>query len=146
MSRQVWDALGAAMLVAAMLVVAGLGPAAADERATLRVTARVVDRCTVEVPFSVPSWVWRDRQHQPWRFVRHVCRDKWPHWIQAKKVRLERLLERLRDRFDDRVDRVDDRMDRFEQRLRARWRDHDGRVREVRHPSRRDVVLITVTY
>lgn len=124
-----------AALAAAMLVAAAPAPAAAGERATLRVTARVVDRCTVEVPFRVPPWVWRDRRHQPWRFVHHDCRDK--PWIHAKEV----LLERLRARFERFDDWLDDR--RAQQ---AQWHDHGARLREARHPSRRNVVLITITY
>jgi hypothetical protein len=120
MLRDARAALAAVMVVAAFT----LAPAAAGERATLKVTARVVDRCTVEVPSSVPPWLWRDRQHQPWRFVRHECQAKPPFWVHAKRVLGLHLRERLL----------------------AHARHGDGRLHEVRHPSRDDVVLITITY
>jgi hypothetical protein len=120
MPRQLAAALGAVMVVAAFT----LAPALAGERATLKVTARVVDRCTVEVPASIPPWLWRDRGHQPWRLVHQRCHGKPPFWVHAKKV----LLEHLRDHSWP-----------------GRGRDH-GRRHETRHPSRYDVVLITITY
>jgi hypothetical protein len=100
-----------------------LAPAAAGERATLKVTARVVDRCTVAVPFQVPPWLWRARRHEPWRFLRHKCHGDRPFWVDARRTLLEHLRERLRAH-----------------------RRHDGRLHEVRHPTRADVVLITITY
>jgi hypothetical protein len=109
-----------AALVAAVLVAAfALAPAAAGERATLKVTARVVDRCTVTVPVHVPAWLWRDHRHQPWRFVRHDCHG-WPPF----RIHARAFLEHLRERVED---------------LRAR-------VHRGRHPSRDDVVLITISY
>jgi hypothetical protein len=119
MSCQARAAL-AAVLVAAF----ALPPAAAAERATLKVTARVVDRCTVAVPFQIPPGLWRQRQHEPWRLVRHECRGGPPFRVDAVKVLLEQLRERLL----------------------AHLRPGSTRVREVRHPSRDDVVLITITY
>jgi hypothetical protein len=120
MPRHARAAVAVAMAVAAFT----LAPAAAAERATLKVTARVVDRCTVELPSRVSPGLWRDRQHQPWRFLRHECHGKTPFWIDARKV----LIEQLRERFW------------------AQVRHDGGRVHEVRHPQRDDVVLITVTY
>jgi hypothetical protein len=120
MLRQARVALAAAVVVAAFT----LAPAAAGERATLKVTARVVDRCTVEVPFQIPPGLWRDRQHQPWRFVRHKCHGGPPFWVDFRRTLIEHLRERLRThrRYDG------------------------GRVHEVRHPTRADVVLITISY
>jgi hypothetical protein len=120
MSRHARAALAAVMVVAAFT----LAPATAAERATLKVTARVVDRCTIEVPSRVAPGLWQDRQHQPWRFLRHECHAKLPFWVDARRV----LVEHLRERFL------------------AQVRDDGGRVHEVRHPQRDDVVLITVTY
>jgi hypothetical protein len=128
--------LCAAMALAMLAMAATLAPALASERATLRVTARVVDRCTFEVPSHIPPWLWRQREREPWRFLRHKCHGRPPFWVHAKKVLLERVLDRLRDRLEDRLS----------DRLLARWRDDGARVREVRHPLRRDVVLITITY
>lgn len=116
MSGHARAALAAALVVAAFT----LAPAAAGERATLRVTARVVDRCTVTVPPWLPPGLWRDHRHQPWHFVRHDCHGGPPFRIDAKS-----LVEQLRARVD----------------LRDR-----GRVDNGRHPSRHDVVLITITY
>ena len=124
MSRHVRAALAAAVVVAAFT----LAPAAAGERATLKVTARVVDRCTVKVPFRVPPGLWRDRRHQPWRLVRHECEGGPPFRIDARSV----LISHLRARLP-----VD---------LRPDVRPDGGRVIEVRHPTRDDVVLITITY
>jgi hypothetical protein len=120
MSCQARAVFAAAVVVAAFT----LAPAAAGERATLKVTARVVDRCTVEVPFQLPPGLWRDRQHQPWRLVRHECRGGPPFRVDAVKVLLEQLRERLLAHLGPR----------------------GARVLEVRHPSRDDVVLITITY
>jgi len=120
MSCQARAVFAAAVVVAIFT----LAPAAAGERATLKVTARVVDRCTVQVPFQLPPGLWRDRQHQPWRLVRHDCQGKPPFWIDVRKV----LIEHLRA---------------F---LQAHLRRDGARVLEVRHPSRDDVVLITITY
>jgi hypothetical protein len=124
MSRHARAALAAAVVVAAFT----LQPAAAGERATLKVTARVVDRCTVEVPFQVPPGLWRDRRHQPWRLVRHECRGGPPFRIDARSVLLSHLRARLADH------------------LRPNAHDDGGHVQEVRHPTRDDVVLITITY
>jgi hypothetical protein len=121
MSAHARAALAAAVVVAAF----ALAPAAAGERATLRVTARVVDRCTVTVPGHVPLRLWRDRRHQPWRFVRHDCRGRPPLRIDARA-----LLEQLRDQLRDHLDGLRDR----------------ARVHKGRHPHRDDVVLITITY
>ena len=113
-----------AALAAVVVAAFTLAPAVAGERATLKVTARVVDRCTVEVPAKVPPWVWRDRRHEPWRFVHHRCHGKPPFWVHARSVLLAHFRDRLRDRAD-----------------------HDGRrVHEMPHPRRDDVVLITITY
>jgi hypothetical protein len=120
MSCQARAALAAAVVVAAF----ALQPAAAGQRATLKVTARVVDRCTVEVPFQVPPGLWRDRRHQPWRLVRHECQGGPPFRIDARSV----LISLLRERLPLDVHR------------------DGGRVLEVRHPTHDDVVLITVTY
>ena len=114
----------AALVAAAVAAAFTLAPAAAAERATLKVTARVVDHCIVEVPFQIPPWLWRDRQHQPWRFVRHDCQGKPPFWIDVRRM----LLDDLRG---------------F---LQAHLRREGARVLEVRHPTRDDVVLITITY
>jgi hypothetical protein len=115
--------LCAAMAIAMLAVASPLAPALAGERATLRVTARVVDHCTFEVPSHVPPWLWRDGEGEPWRFVRQTCQGKPPFWLHAKKI----LLQDLRDRYA------------------AYLAGRDARVREVRHPTRRDVVLITIT-
>jgi hypothetical protein len=120
MSCQARAALAAAVVVAAFT----LAPAAAGERATLKVTARVVDRCIVEVPFQVPPWLWRDRQHQPWRLVRQDCQGKPPFRIDVRRVLLEHLRELLQ----------------------AHRRLDGARVVKVRHPSRDDIMLITITY
>jgi hypothetical protein len=120
MPRHARAALAVAMVVAAFTPT----PAAAAERATLKVTARVVDGCTVEVPSRVPPVLWQDRQHEPWRFLRHACHGKRPFWIDARNV----LIEQLRERSWAQVRHV------------------GRRVHEVRHPQRADVVLITVTY
>jgi hypothetical protein len=128
--------LRAAMALAMLAMAGTLAPAMAGERATLRVTARVVDRCTFEVPSHIPPWLWRQGEREPWRFLRHKCHGRPPFWVHAKKILLERVFERLRDRLED----------RFPDRLLARWQGDDARVREVRHPTRRDVVLITITY
>jgi hypothetical protein len=120
MLRRLCAALGAAMLVATL----ALAPATAAERATLKVTALVVDRCTVEVPFWVPPGLWRDQQREPWRFVRHECRGKPPFWVHARKV----WFEHLRDRYL------------------AHASDRGGWRHEQRHPTRNDLVLITITY
>jgi hypothetical protein len=117
MSGHARAALAAALVVAAST----LAPAAAGERATLTVTARVVDRCSFTVPGHVPWGLWRDRGHQPWRFVRHDCHGRPPFRIDARA-----LVEQLRARLEDLRDR--------------------GRVHKDRHPSRHDVVLITITY
>jgi hypothetical protein len=119
MSRHARAALAAVMVVAAFT----LAPAAAAERATLKVTARVVDRCTVEVPSLVAAGLWQDRQHQPWQLVRHECHAM-PFRIDARRVQGLRLPERFL----------------------AQVRDDGGRVHELRHPARDDVVLITITY
>jgi hypothetical protein len=124
--------LCAAMALAMLAVAATLAPATAGERATLRVTARVVDRCTFEVPSHIPPWLWRQGEREPRRFLRHKCHGKPPFWVHAKKILLERLRDRLEDRFSDH--------------LLARWHGDDAQVHEVRHPRRRDVVLITITY
>jgi hypothetical protein len=120
MSRHARAALAAAVVVAAFT----LAPAAAGERATLKVTARVVDRCTVAVPIQVPPGLWRDRQHQPWRFVRHECQGRPWFRVDARSVLIEHVRERLQ----------------------AHLGREGGRVHEVRHPTRDDVVLITITY
>jgi hypothetical protein len=120
MSRHARAALAAAVVVAAFTH----APAAAGERATLKVTARVVDRCTVEVPFQVPPGLWRSRRHQPWRLVRHDCRGGPPFRIDARSVLISHLRARLPAHSDP----------------------DGGRVHEVRHPTRDDVVLITITY
>jgi hypothetical protein len=120
MSRHARAAFAAAMVAAAFT----LAPAAAAERATLKVTARVVDRCTVAVPSQVAAGVWQDRQDQPWRFLRHECHLDTPFWVDARRV----LTRDLRERFL------------------AQIRHNGGRVHEVRHPQRDDLVLITVTY
>jgi hypothetical protein len=120
MSRHAQAALAAAVVVAAFT----LAPAAAGERATLKVTARVVDRCTVAVPFQIPPGLWRDRQHQPWRFVRHECQARPWFRVDARTVLVEHARERLRSHPGP----------------------DGGRVHEVRHPTRDDVVLITIIY
>jgi hypothetical protein len=120
MLRWLCAALGAVMLVATL----ALAPAAAAERATLKVTARVVERCTVGVPSWVPPGLWRARQRAPWRFVRHECGGKPPFWVHAEKVWFEWLRDRYREHASDR----------------------GGRRHEQPHPTRHDVVLITVTY
>jgi hypothetical protein len=120
MLRHARAALAAAVVVATF----ALAPAMAGQRATLKVTARVENRCTVEVPPRVPPWVWRDWRHRPRHFVHHRCHGKAPFRVHAQNV----LFERVRDRF---------------------WspsRHDNRRVRESRHPSRHDVVLITITY
>ena len=128
MSRQARAVLAAAVIVAAFT----LAPAMAGERATLKVTARVVDRCTVAVPPWIPPGLWRNREHQPWRFVRHECRGGPPVRVEARRVLISHLRERLlanahRDRRPD---------------VRA-----DGsRVVEAQHPIRDNVVLITIAY
>jgi hypothetical protein len=132
MLRHVRAALAAAVVVAAFT----LAPAAAGERATLRVTARVVDRCTIDVPFQIPPGLWRDRKHQLWRLVRHECRSGPPIRVDARRVLISHLRERLlasahRDRRPD---------------MRSDVRQDGGRVVEVRHPIRDNVVLITITY
>ena len=116
--------LCAAMALAMLAMAVTLAPALAGERATLRVTARVVDRCTFEVPSHIPPGLWRLGEREPWRFVRHKCHGTPPFWVHAKKI----LLEHLRDRYLAYVS------------------GHDARVHEARHPIRRDVVLITITY
>jgi hypothetical protein len=118
MSGHARAALAAALVVAAFTLAP---PAAAGERATLKVTARVVDRCTITVPPWLPPGLWRDRRHQPWHFVRHECHGRPPFRIDVRV-----LLEELRERLEG---------------LRQR-----GRVHKARHPSRDDVVLITITY
>ena len=128
MLRHARAALAAAVVVAAFT----LAPAMAGERATLKVTARVVDRCTVEVPLRIPPGLWRDRKHQLWRFVRHECRGGPPVRVEARRVLISHLRERLlanahRDRRPD---------------VRA----DGGRVVEAQHPIRDNVVLITITY
>jgi hypothetical protein len=128
MLRQARAALAAAVVVAAFT----LAPAAAGERATLKVTARVVDRCTIDVPFQIPPERWRDRKRQLWRLVRHECRSGPPIRVDARPVLISQLRERLlasahRDRRSD---------------VRA----DGGRVVEMRHPIRDNVVLITITY
>ncbi len=120
MSCQARVAFAAAVVVAAFT----LAPASAAERATLKVTARVVDRCIVEVPFHMPPWLWRDRRHQPWRLVRHDCQGEPPFRIDIRRVLLEHLREFLQ----------------------AHLRRDGARVLEVRHPTRDDVMLITITY
>jgi hypothetical protein len=120
MPRHARAALAVAMVVAAFT----LTPAAAAERATLKVTARVVDRCTVEVPSLISPGLWRDRQHQPWRFLRHECHSRSPFWVDARRVPSEQLREHFW----------------------AQARHDGGRVHEGRHPQRGDVVVITVTY
>jgi hypothetical protein len=113
-----------AALAAVAVAAFTLAPAVAGERATLKVTARVVDRCTVEVPSRVPPWVWRDRSDEPWRFVRHRCHGKPPFWVDARRVLLAYRRDRIREGSGD-----------------------DGRrVHEMRHPTRDDVVLITISY
>lgn len=121
MSAHARAALAAAVVAAAF----AFAPAAAGERATLRVTARVVERCTVTVPGHVPARLWRDRRHQPWRFVQHDCHRRPPLRIDARAL-LDQLRDHLRDRLEDLHDR--------------------GRVDKRRHPNRDDVVLITITY
>lgn len=116
--------LCAAMALAALAMAGTLAPALAGERATLRVTARVVDRCTFEVPSHIPPWLWRQREREAWRFVRQTCPGLPPFLVHAKKI----LLEQLRDRYLAHVS------------------GRDARVHETRHPIRRDVVLITISY
>ena len=120
MSCQARAALAAAVVVAAFT----LAPAAAAERATLKVTARVVDRCVFEVPPSVPPGLWRDRRHPPGRFVRHECQGRPWFRVDARSVLVEHMRERLQ----------------------AHPGPDGGRVHEVRHPTRDDVVLITIIY
>ncbi len=120
MLRHARAAFAAAVVVAAFT----LAPAMAGQRATLKVTARVEDRCTVEVPPRVPPWVWRDWRDRPRHFVHHRCHGKPSFWVDARRV----LFEQVRDRF------------------RSPSRHDNPRVHEARHPTRHDVVLITITY
>lgn len=126
----------AALAAAAVVVAFTLAPATAGERATLKVTARVVDRCTVGVPFQLPPGLWRDRQQQPWHFVRHECQGGPPLRVDAVRV----LVDQLRARLPAPA-RPGARPE-----VRPDLRDDGGRVHEVRHPTRDDVVLITITY
>jgi hypothetical protein len=127
MSRHALAAL-AAVVVAAFT----LAPAAASERATLKVTARVVERCTIEVPSRVPQRLWHDRQDQPWRFVRQQCGGGPPVRVHAEEV----LGPRLRERF----------LAQAREHFLAEARADGGQVREAPHPTRDDLVLITITY
>jgi hypothetical protein len=119
MSRHARAALAAAVVVAAFT----LAPAAAAERATLKVTARVVDRCTIEVPVRVPPGLWRDGE-EPWHLVRHACKGASPLRVRAERLPLAHLHDAIL----------------------AAVRQGAARVHEVRHPTRADVVLITITY
>jgi hypothetical protein len=127
MSRHARAALAAAVVVAAF----ALAPATAAERATLKVTARVVDRCTVEVPSKAPPGLGGDRK-QPWPLVRHECQGAAPLRVEAARV----LVEQLRARLPG---------DGRPELLPGRGGD-GGRVVEAQHPTRPDVVLITITY
>jgi len=113
--------------LAAVLITAtsALVPAAASaaERATLEVTARVVNRCTVTVPPWVASSKWRRWRHDPRHFVRHKCRGRGPFWIQAARAWFRQVHEHG-----------------------PAPRHQDASRRYDRHPSRKDVILITVTY
>ena len=128
MSRHARAALAAAVVVAAFT----LAPAAAAERATLKVTARVVDRCTIEVPARVPKPLWHDRRDEPWRFVRQQCRGGPPFRVHAEKVRGPRLRERF--------------LAQARRHFLAQAREDGGRLHEARHPGRDDLVLLTITY
>jgi hypothetical protein len=113
----------AARVAAVVVATFALAPAATAERATLKVTAHVVNRCTVAVPPWIESSEWRQWRDQPGHFVRHSCRGRAPFWVHAQKVR-------WRDALDH----------RGPSRLQA------GRQQSARHPSRDDVVLVTITY
>jgi hypothetical protein len=128
MSRHARAALAAAVVVAAF----ALAPAQAGERATLKVSARVVDRCTIEVPRTLPPGPWHERAEEFWGLVRHECGGGRPIRVQIAKVLVDELLARVR----------------ADKGLRAFLEDQlDGaRVDEARHPTRRDVMLITITY
>lgn len=106
----------AAALVAASFARA---PAAADQ-ATLKVTAHVENRCTVAVPPWIASSEWRSWRHRPGHFVSHSCGHRPPFWVQARE---------------------------------GWWRHGSGgqkrlpwRQERTRHPTRPDVVMITITY
>jgi hypothetical protein len=113
--------------IAAVLVAAtsALVPAAAvaAERATLEVTAHVVNRCTVTVPPWVASSKWLQWRHEPRHFVRHECHGHPPFWLQAARVWFRQAGDQGRAP-----------------------RRQDASRRYDRHPSRKDVILITITY
>lgn len=119
MSRPVRAALVAAVAVATF----ALAPAATAERATLKVTAHVVDRCTVAVPPWIASSEWRKWRHRPVHFVRNSCGGRAPFWVDAKKG----WWHHAQDQHGP-------------------LRSPDGRQQRTRHPSRDDVVLVTITY
>jgi hypothetical protein len=123
MSRPVRAALVAVVAVATF----ALAPAATAERATLKVTAHVVDRCTVAVPLWIASSEWQRWRHRPGHFLSHSCRGRAPFWVHMKKVL-------LRYRHGD---------------LHAHGHSSGpppGRQQRTPHPSRDDVVLVTITY
>ncbi|MEM7024813.1 MAG: hypothetical protein AAF637_19875 [Pseudomonadota bacterium] len=115
MSRLLRAALVAAMVAATF----ALAPPAIAEKGTLKVTARVVNRCTVAVPPRVAASHWRQWRHAPRRFVRHKCQRHVPYWFRAAKA-----WYRYRD-------------DRGHRR---------GRVHHAPHSSRDGVILVTITY
>lgn len=119
---------GAALVAAVVVATFALAPAAIAERATLKVTARVVDSCTVAVPPWIAASEWRKWQDRPGHFIRHRCHSRAPFWVHVKKV----LLQHHGDRH-------------------AYDHGHPsgpqaGREQRTRHPSRDDVVLVTITY
>jgi hypothetical protein len=108
-------------LVAAVVVATfALAPSAIAERATLRVTAHVVNRCTVAVPPWVVWSEWSRWKHRPGHFVSHSCRGGAPFWVRAEKVWFRHA------------------------------RDHQPAApqaqQRARHPLRDDVILVTITY
>ena len=113
----------AALVAAVVVATFALAPAATAERATLKVTAHVVNRCTVAVPPWIASSEWRLWRHRPGHFVRHSCHGRPPFWVHVKKVWW-----------------------RNPQDHRGPSRPQAGRQQRTRHPFRDDVVLVTITY
>ena len=113
----------AALVAAVVVATFALAPAATAERATLKVTAHVVDRCTVAVPPWIAWSEWRQWRDRPGHFVRHSCHGRAPFWVHAKKV----WFRYARDHGHPSSPQA-------------------GSLERTRHPSRDDVVLVTITY
>jgi hypothetical protein len=149
-----WKQCSAA-LAALLLGLLAAPPARAGDRATLRVTVRVVEACEIHVP----DWVWEHvLKHKAKKAISHRCRGRgpgridfdppgpppWAHGRDDHRGRHHGRGDRHdRDDRHDRHDRDnrDDRHDRDDHRDRGHAsndRDHDRHHRDDRDRNDRD--------